>query len=239
MPSSTKDLGFYLWACNNLKNADYVLERLRQNHQNSDLIISSDNGKDFSEVAKCRGALTYVHGRLKHGYPFDQKRYGWTTEKAFIWLERVYLACLKIRSTYVMLMEEDVLIRSSFTFPESDLIMIPEIKNPISSAGMEWISSRGGNTEYPYYSSGGGSIINREKFIYCYEKNSKSFFDEFEEIYLKSMEEGKTGWGWNDSIICVLMFSGGSTFSTDLPITENGLDEGPIPIIHKFKKYYE
>ena len=239
MLESTKNLGFYLWACNNLKNVDYILGRMRETHPHSDLVISSDNGEDFTDISKTNGALNYIHGRLNHGYPFDGSRYGWNLEKASIWLDRIYMAFLKMKSEYVMLMEEDVLIRNSFEFPEKDIIMIPDIKNPISEAGMEWISKMNGNSEYPFYSAGGGTIIKREKFIEAYEKNSKSFFDYYEDIYIKSMAEGKTGWGWNDSIICVLMFSANATFSTELPITENGLDEDPFPIVHKFKKYYE
>lgn len=232
-------LGFYLWGHSNVKSADYVLGRMRESYPDSDLVISSDNGKDFSEVAEKHNAVKYIHGTESHGYPKSQERYGWTAIQAKLWLSRIYEACLSITNDYVMLMEEDILIKERFQFPAKDIIMIPNIKNGISPLGMSWVESRGGNSSYPYYSAGGGSIINRVAFMNAYDNHIDSFFENFEHIYVQAMKSGHVGWGWNDSIICVLMYANNSSYSTDLPIKESGNENEPYPIIHNFKKYYD
>ena len=41
-------LGFYIWAYKNLEQVEYITSQIRKNYPNSDLVISSDNGEDFS-----------------------------------------------------------------------------------------------------------------------------------------------------------------------------------------------
>ena len=234
-------LGFYLWAYSNADSVDYILGKLRNAYPDSDLVLSSDNGSDMSQIAENHSAIKYIHGEKSHGpshKSLETGRYGWTVNEARIWIDRLYEACNSITNNWVMLMEEDVLVKERFKFPAVDLIMIPNIKNAICTSGMEWVKSQGGKTSYPWYSAGGGSIINRQKFIEAYEKHIDSFTENYERIYTDSMNQGIGGWGWNDSIICVLMYAENATISTELPILETGNEEDPAPIIHAFKKYY-
>ena len=236
-----EDLGFYLWAYKNVESADYILGKLRESYPKADLVISSDNGESFEEVAIKHSAKKYIHGTKSHGpssKSLESGRYGWTVNEANLWLARLYEACKEIQNDWVMLMEEDILVKQQFTFPANDIIMIPKIHNPISNAGLDWIKSVGGNISYPWYSAGGGSIINKHKFIEAYEKNIDSFVENYERIYEESMKQGAAGWGWNDSIIAVLMYSVNATISVDLPIIESGNEEDNAAIIHKFKKHY-
>lgn len=235
---SKSSLSFYLWAYDNTKNVSYILEELRKHYPDSDLVISSDNGLDFTDICKEYSACHYIHGQESHGYPSNNGRHGWTAQAASIWFSRLYEACKHITTDYVMLMEEDVLVKERFRFPAKDLIMIPNIKNPISKYGLDWVKERGGNTAYPYYSAGGGSIINRKKFIESYENHMEDLLANYEKLYELSHSEGISGWGWNDSLICVLMYANNAEISTDLPILETGNENDPAPIIHKFKKYY-
>jgi hypothetical protein len=232
-------LSFYLWAYDNDKNVSYILSELRKCYPDSDLVISSDNGYDFSDICNTYNACHYIHGKESHGYPTNDNRYGWTANAASIWFNRVYEACKIITTDYVMLMEEDVLVKDRFRFPATDIIMIPNIKNPISPSGMNWVKSRGGSVKYPYYSAGGGTIINRKKFIQAYDNHINDLLLNYDDLYEKSFNEGVIGWGWNDSLICVLMYAENATISTELPILESGNENDPAPIIHKFKKYYK
>jgi FkbM family methyltransferase len=231
-------LSFYLWAYDNDKNVSYILSELRKCYPDSDLVISSDNGYDFSDICNTYNACHYIHGKESHGYPTNDNRYGWTANAASIWFNRVYEACKIITTDYVMLMEEDVLVKDRFRFPATDIIMIPNIKNPISPSGMNWVKSRGGSVKYPYYSAGGGTIINRKKFIQAYDNHINDLLLNYDDLYEKSFNEGVIGWGWNDSLICVLMYAENAKISTELPILESGNENDSAPIIHKFKKYY-
>lgn len=235
-------LGFYLWAYENVESVDYAFDKLRKTYSDSEIVLSSDNGEDFSQIAEKHDVHLYIHGSSSHG-PCHASlegngRYGWTVNEAKIWLERVYEACKHMSHKFVMLMEEDILVKERFKFPNSDIIMIPGFKNPIGKTAMDWVGSRGGRVDYPYYSAGGGSIIKRETFIRAYENHVESFVENYERIYEASMKEGAPGWGWNDSIICVLMYAEKASFSTDLPILETGIEEDSAPIIHNFKKFY-
>ena len=235
-------LGFYLWAYNNVESVDYILEKLRLSYPDAELVISSDNGADMSELSNKYDAIKYIHGSVSHGPCHDSLeipgRYGWTVNEARLWLDRLYEACKNMTSNYVMLMEEDVLIKERFKFIDVDILMIPHFKNQIGTAGLDWIKSRGGDCKYPYYSCGGGSIIKRNTFINAYETHIDSFTENYERIYQEVMKEGAIGWGWNDSIICVLMYPENPTVSQSLPIIESGNENDPAPIIHNFKKYY-
>lgn len=232
-------LSFYMWAYDNTENVDYVLSVMRDHYPDSDLVISSDNGSDFTEISGKYKAVHYIHGDVSHGYPESKERYGWTASQAGLWLERLYEACKHITTEYVMLMEEDILVKERFKFPAFGIVMIPNIKNHISQCGMDWVKRRGGNTTYPYYSAGGGTIINRKKFIQSYENHIDSLMVEYEILYSESMKGGAIGWGWNDSLLAVLMYAGGASISTELPISETGDEYDSAPIIHKFKKYYK
>lgn len=232
-------LSFYMWAYSNTENVGYVLSVMRNHYPDSDLVISSDNGSDFTDISNKYNAVHYIHGNVSHGYPQSPNRYGWTAEQAAIWMTRLYEACKHITTDYVMLMEEDILVKERFRFPAVDILMIPNIKNHISQCGMDWIKRRGGNITYPYYSAGGGTIINRLKYVQAYENHIDSLMAEYETLYANSMKEGAIGWGWNDSLIAVLMYAANATISTELPISESGNENDPAPIIHKFKKYYK
>jgi len=246
-------IGFYLWAYKNVEQVDYIIGRVRDFYPNSDLVISSDNGEDFSKISNKYGAIKYIHGEVSHGFPKDhpltrRERFGWTSEEAKIWLERIYDACLSIKNPFVMIMEEDVLLQSRFKFPDADIIMMGDsmdghgIGNPIQSSGMEWIKSRGGRVDHPYYSACGGTIINRLTFVDTYEKNINNFVQEYERVYQECMEEKKkSGWGWPDCILCVLMYAGDDiSISTELPIAQVGYDNmDGVPIVHLFKKFYK
>ena len=129
---SNSVLGFYIWCYDNMDNVDYILHNLRESYPTSDLVISSDNGENFSSISQKYSGKYYIHGAEAHGYPQTTERYGWGATQAKIWLDRIYEACKHITNDYVMLMEEDVLVKTRFSFPAVDLIMIPNIKNPIS-----------------------------------------------------------------------------------------------------------
>lgn len=236
--TDTKDLGFYMWAYSNLENVDYIFSKLRTAYPESHIVISSDAGEDFSEIAEKYKATKYIHGLTRHGYPQKPERYGWTADEAKLYMDRFYEACAAMDCEYIMMMDEDVLVKEAFKFQENDIIMTPGIYNNIGSAGMQWISSRGGRTDYPYYSFGGGSILRRTKFMQAYENHKEDFFNNYEEIYQKSMAEHAIGWGWNDSMICSFMYADRAEFSTNLPVIESGNEDDPAPIIHKFKKFY-
>ena len=239
LTNASTDLGFYLWVHNNPDGVDKILEKMRESFPDSELCMSCDNGEDHSEIATKYNAINYNHGKESHGFYIKEDRHGWKANEAKLWLDRLYHACSKMTSKYVMMMEEDVLVKSKFSFPTADIIMFPAIKNPISKSGMEWVKNQGGNVSYPFYSAGGGSIINREAFMKAYDKHSKQFISDYETVYEASMKEGNTGWGACDSIICVLLYANNSTFSTMLPMSNSGEENDPAPIIHNFKKYYK
>ena len=190
------------------------------------------------EIAKKYNAVKYIHGTESHGYPHSENRYGWTAKGAKLWLDRFYEACKSVSSDYIMMMDEDVLVKTKFKIQNYDIVMTPNIRNLISNAGMKWVESRGGNIDYPYYSFGGGSIIKVSSFIEAYENHQEDYFANYERIFQESMKEGIISWGWNDCMICALMYANNSTFSTTLPVSETGNEEDQMPIIHKFKKFY-
>ena len=249
-------LGFYIWAYKNLEQVEYITSQIRKNYPNSDLVISSDNGEDFSFISKKYNCKDYIHGKQSHGFPANhpqnsKTRFGWTVEEAKLWLNRMYRACLIIDSKFVMDVEEDVLIQSRFNFEDADILMMGVsggkiVKNPIQPSALKWIESRGGKVDYPYYSACGGSIVNRLSFIESYERNIDSFVDNYEDIYQKSIKERltsdgkKSGWGWPDSILCVIMYCKSKNVKIGYsPISQLGYDiTDNAPIVHLFKKFY-
>jgi len=230
-------LGFYMWAYANVESVDYIFDRLRKVYPESEIYLSSDNGEDFSFMIEKYG-LTYEHSKESHGPATKPHRYGWTATEAKLWLDRIYNACQTLSTDYIMLMEEDILVKDKVRFPAVDIIMIPGWYNPICEDAMKWIGERGGKTDYPYYSAGGGTIIKRDTFIRAYDNWMSDFMRDYEDLYNKSMNAGCNGWGWNDSILAVLFYLENAKISTNLPITESGDEDANMPIIHKFKRLY-
>lgn len=238
-------LGFYLWAYQQVKNVEVILQNMRQHYPDAELVVSSDNGYDFTEIAKQYNAIKYIHGTESHGSPdftVDEheghSKCGWRLVQANLWLQRLYNACTVMESEYVMIMEEDVLITRPIDNPGKDINMT-KFTNHIDPMAMEWIRARGGNDTYPFYGACGGSIIRREMFINAYNNHIQSY----QEVYNTILNSNfLSGWGWPDCIICVLIYAAGGSISTDLDIGQHVGSYGeeyPNAIMHHFKRYYK
>ena len=79
------------------------IKNIRKFYPDSSIIISSDDGPDYYEIAKkynCQ--FQYYPDNL--GYP--EMPHGYKKEKALRWMERFYVACVLSKGTHIMCAED-------------------------------------------------------------------------------------------------------------------------------------
>ena len=96
------------------KATKYVLESVRKYHKDSTYFLVSDGGEDFSDIADKYNCY-YYHSKWNLGLRDENHPsgiYGMEKEEVLEWLYRFYLACNVAESDHIMMMEDDVLVRS-------------------------------------------------------------------------------------------------------------------------------
>lgn len=169
-------LGFVLFGSNQLNCADHCLENVRKHYPDEYIIIVSDNGADYSELAK-KYNTDYFFASKKLGYP--RQPYGYRKEQVLDFLERFYIACLRTNTTHIMNLEEDNVIMKRLEI--SDGIEIAgwrpcnddgtAFPNGFPEKFMDILTYYSGvRPNVPGYGAGGGTVLRVETFLLNYPK---------------------------------------------------------------------
>ena len=103
---------------NNKKATSFVLENFRRCFPNNPILLISDGGLDFSDVAEKYSCFyewrDNIFGNSDNGYNKDFFNAARTKE----WYSRHKRACDLCQTDYMMLLEDDVWIREPFKLTE-------------------------------------------------------------------------------------------------------------------------
>ena len=183
-------LGFYIPGFYE-RASEEVVKNIRKFYPESSIIISSDGGPDYYNIAKkydCQ--FQYYNHNL--GYP--EMPHGYRKEKALEWLKRFYVACLLCKETHIMCAEDDVAIIDNIYIEDSWEIYAHGTTNYVPAELLDFCFKVSGKVpSRPYYGAGGGTIYKKETIIQNYHKVYSIFENIFDDV-----QKHYPTFGWYD-----------------------------------------
>lgn len=159
-------LSAYMQVYGNKRAVLESLKSFRAHYPASKISLVSDGGEDFAAFAPAF-ALDYEYSPvnvLPHTRLFNP-------DAARLYLKRIYRHCLRTKSTWVLILEEDV-----FTYRR--VRQYPQVHsagpraNPFSSEFNEYLNTRRNTRGVSYYYNlCGGGVFHRETYIGCFEQD--------------------------------------------------------------------
>lgn len=189
----------YLWAYRNVDSGIKSLQSLQKHYPNADLFINVDYEGDlinYQQRGLEIGAKTSLN-LFQLGYcgNFGTVQVGrecWDREATFEWFRGFYEACKKTDSYYMLLLEEDDFILKPITLIEYQfsIAIHPTAPSPtgrmrpnyINEEFFNYSKEHGGVDNCPGYASGGGTIVNREQFIYAWDKCKDYLYEDYDKL---------------------------------------------------------
>jgi hypothetical protein len=231
------NLGAFHQAYNNKKVTEHAIKSFRKFYPNNPYFLFSDNGLDFSDIAKKYNCY-YEYCDYRIGY---DKSSGFGKEGSQEWMNRFYRACLRLNSDYVIMMEDDVLIQNQIYISEDvefSGLYIPG--NLFPSEFIEYLNTKYSTVFYNnWYGSGGGSIFKSSTFINNYHKISTIFKEEYDYI----IENLNPHFGWVDIFMTTFYYMCGKQYTPNPHLTEVTTNpnwkNSYFAIVHQYKNFYE
>lgn len=222
-----KTLGVIHRTYYNKKAFKHAFENFRKFFPKSPYVILSDDGDDFSEYANEN--TFYVRTNVR--------AYG--TGPNSVWYDRMEIlhdfyyrikqACEITQTDYLLLMEDDVLVRNVFQI-ENDFDLCGPCRGKISSNMINFIKRHITTTEQNfYYGFSGGAILNCKSFLDNYEKIIESANLYYKE-YSDNLTEPIAMVG--DGNLTFHFYLLGLNYSCSKWLTDGTM-------VHPFKDYYE
>lgn len=230
-------LGAFHQAYKNKKATENVIKNFRIYYPNNPYFLFSDNGLDFSDLAKKYNCF-YEFCDYNIGY---DKYTGFGKQGSLEWLKRFNKTCLQLNTEYVIMLEDDVLIQNTIYIPEETEFYgldVPGNKIPENFIN-HFISKYSAKFYNNWYGSGGGSIFRTKTFIENYEKLIKIFEEEYD--YVKN--EFNIDFGWVDLFMTTFYYVCGKKYTVNPFLTEviknPNWNNSYFSIVHHYKQFYE
>ena len=218
------------------------IKAFRRFYPKNNYFLISDGGDDFSDLAS-EFNCSYYHDPVNLGYrdhTHESGIYGMTKDEVLLWLGRFKLACEINDTKYILMMEDDVLVRGEITIPEdTEFAGLGIPGNKFQPEFMNYLI-RKYDVEFnvDYYGTPGGSIFNAHTFLENYDRVIQIFQAEFD--YIKDNLSGNLG--WVDVWMPTYYFLCGKKFTQNPNLTETtrcyDWEFSNYSLVHQFKKYY-
>lgn len=209
MKQNTIGVHYQTWK--NKGAVNLVLKNFRKHYPDSPVRMVSDDGEDFSDLAKEYNCIfdheseNIFPKAVFLGHPFHKKDISYGAP--IVWLRRLYDTAVKIDTDWIILMEDDIFTLGKIkSFPNTHGAGATN-PLPLNRELTEYLMRRNSvNTLYSYGMCG-GAILDRKFYIEAYEKYINEFASEIEHICQLDHRVG----GWSDTLITVfLIFCGGT-----------------------------
>lgn len=208
----------FLWGYRNWESAHHSLRKFKQFYPDGDVFIQIDIDGDYSNYKKVADEFKcYIDkSSFKIGYPgdFGDKIIGrkcWPKENAIEWCNQIYNTCLKAKTKFIIVLEEDgfVLKPISILKEEFGIAVMEYNSNVLPEVLLDVIKQVGGNTDIPLakwgkgYGASGAFIIDREKWIESWE-----YFKPILELNYEMIESYSHLIGWPDCLAQLVVMAG-------------------------------
>jgi len=232
----SKSFGAYYSVYKNKKATEFVLENFRTHFPEECIVLFSDGGDDFSDIASrynCHYFWTEnLYGNDENKYPILP----YNSLRMKLWWERQKRVCDISQSDYVMILEDDVFVKSSFEINDNFFLRGARIGNFFSAKMINDIHSLGEIEGSNKYGMCGGSFYNVSVFQKIYDDvisdiidNHDDMLNDPEYFLLGAVDANityhfnKRGYRYEDSPWLVEVREG---------------DLGDYPIVHQWKENY-
>jgi hypothetical protein len=238
-------IGIHYQTWKNRPAVEFVLENLRKHYPEAPVRMISDNGEDFTDLAKKYGC-SFEHSNINifpkgvlAGHPSLGGEANYIGAK--VWLERLYTTCLNLTTDWIVVFEDDVLTHGRIkNFPRTHAAGV--INFPFKLELIQHLYAKhfrhnttGIINDVWGYGMCGGSIFRRDFYIEGYEK----YIQEFDIEYLARLDD-RVG-GWSDVLLTVFMIYCGGTYQIWDELEDKLLRYPPkkyVAFEHNVKEHY-
>ncbi|HVV15525.1 MAG TPA: hypothetical protein VHD55_03955 [Candidatus Paceibacterota bacterium] len=231
-PKEYLDLDFcaYFQCYKNRRATREALRSFRRQYPAVPVLLLSDGGDDFSELAREFGC-EYEHDPKNIGY--------WPCKDMLLWFKRLALACERFGKEWVLILEDDVRTRDRISkYPHAHLSgqggsRGARITKQLSPAAVAYIQEKYPDAGAFGISGCGGSIFHRASFMDCYAKLTPEDLARWS--MLDPGSEGAT-----DIALTFLFLANGYTVRRWLDLSHDSIGNwGPGSAFdHQFKEFY-
>ena len=231
----TVEFGVYYQVYNNKKAASFVLENFRKHFPSNPVVLISDGGDDFTDIADkydCNFHMREnIYGDASNNYPtlpYDSYRLK-------EWWKRQKLVCKETNVDYTMIMEDDVYVKDHFNIDPPFHLRGVRIGNYFSGKMKNEVKEKG-NIDINNYGMCGGSIYNAKTLLEIYD-DVMSDIDENHDELLKDNEYFLLG--AVDANITYHFSKRGYGYEHASWLTEVREHNQNYPVIHQWKEHYQ
>ena len=229
--------GVFYQVYDNKKAARFVLENFRENFPENPVVLISDGGEDFSDVASeynCNFHMREnIFGNAENGYDTDS----YDAYRTIEWWKRQKLVCDETGMDYVMIMEDDVLVRDAFDIQAPFDLRGVRLAQPLTPKMVMEIREKA-KFEAGVYGMCGGSMYNAKTFLSIYDDVIKDIEENMDRLQAEDPMQWR-GLGSVDLNITYHFNKRGYRYEAAPWLVE--VREGNLlnfPVIHQWKENY-
>jgi hypothetical protein len=236
-------LGIYHWTGNNRSGAEASITSFRMHHPDAPYFLVCDGGPDHYDICKKLG-VEYYHSQTNLGYP--SPHWGHDRERVKIFLERIFMACVSLGTTHLIISEDDVICLNPVKYDPAWKVASYDIQggNFINSDVLDVCEQMSGvKPDRECYGVGAGTIIDTKTYI-----NTFPLMMEFMDRHFDRLHRNQPQLGWNDCFLQIYFFLAGVEYSVN-PRLFNIFPEDPntdldalqksYDMVHNYKNFYE
>jgi len=239
-------LGIYHWTYNNRTAAEASIASFRLHHPEAPYFLACDGGPDHYDLCR-RYNVEYYHSQTNLGYPKWPQ--GWDRDRVKIFLKRIYLGCVSLRTTHMILSEDDVICLNPVQYDPAwncSAYNTPEehVHGLINQEILDVCEKLSGvKPDRRTYGVGAGAIIKTDVYIATFDKMMFFMDNHFDQLH-----SNQNQLGWNDCFLQIFFFLAGVNYSVN-PRLYSIYPENPnfdldahvkdYDMIHGYKNFYE
>ena len=229
--------GVYYQVYDNKKAARFVLENFRESFPDNPVVLISDGGEDFSDVAEEYNCLYHyrenIFGNLENGYD----RHSYNAYRTIEWWKRQKLVGEETGMVYVMIMEDDVYVRDEFDIQAPFHLRGVRLAQPLTPMMVQEIREKAG-FEAGVYGMCGGSMYNAKTLLSIYDDVVKDIEENMDRLQAEDPMQWR-GLGSVDLNITYHFNKRGYKYEVAPWLVE--IREGNLfnfPVVHQWKENY-
>lgn len=230
------EFGVFYQVYNNKRAARFVLDNFRKHFPDNPVVLISDGGEDFSDIAEEYGCSFHMRENIFGNEINNYNRDCYDSKRTIEWWSRQKLVSEETGMDYVMILEDDVYVRNSFKIDPPFYLRGVRTGMKLRDKMLEEIKEKAGY-DADTYGMCGGSMYNAKIFLSIYDDVVK----DIEENMDRLIEEDYMQWALTGAVDANMTYhfnKRGYKYEAAPwlgEVREGNLD---YPVIHQWKENY-